>query len=94
MILIFSLLTNNYLSVLLSAIILGYNIYSRIKNLHNFNIIIGDRKNNVGASNNISLIYKIKFVLYTIVAIYAMFICVLSFFKINILPDKLQIIKY
>ena len=78
----------------MSSIILGYNIYSRKNNLYNFNIIIGDRKNNIGASDNVSLVYKIKFVLYTIVAIYAMLICVLRFFNKENLFDKLRIIKY
>ena len=82
------------MSVLISAIILGYNIHSKIKNLHNFSIIIGDRKNNIGDSNSVSLLYKFKFILYTIIAIYAMVICVLCFFKRNKLLDKLLLIKY
>ena len=80
--------------MLISAIILGYNIYSRIKNLHNFSIIIGDRKNNIGDSNSVSLLYKFKFVLYTIITIYAMVMCVLCFFQKKNLLDKLQLIKY
>ena len=73
---------------------MGYNIYSRIKNLHNFSIIIGDRKNNIGDSNSVSLLYKFKFVLYTIITIYAMVMCVLCFFQKKNLLDKLQLIKY
>ena len=80
--------------MLISAIVLGYNIYSRIKNLHNFSIIIGDRKNNIGDSNSVSLLYKFKFVLYTIITIYAMVMCVLCFFQKKNLLDKLQLIKY
>ena len=41
------MIDNNKLSLMLSIIAFGYNIYSRVKKIHNFNLIIGDRINNV-----------------------------------------------
>ena len=41
------MIDNNKLSLMLSIIAFGYNIYSRVNKIHNFNLIIGDRINNL-----------------------------------------------
>ena len=82
------MMDNNKFSLILSFVAFGYNIYSRVKKIHNFNIIIGERKNNLKDANRVSFLYKIKFVLYTIVTMYAV-----TVFVFNCFGTK-KIIKY
>lgn len=91
--LISGLLTNNIVSLLISVVFLGYNYYSQKKNLRDIYLIIDDRETNVKNSNKISLIYKIKMVIYTLVSIYAMVIGVFSFFEKEKYLNKLRIIN-
>ena len=60
-----SLLDNNKIELIFGLLILAYNIYSRIKGAHNFNLIIGDNKNNIKDANKVGFLYKVKFLFYT-----------------------------
>ena len=64
---ILGLFDNNILQTFFAIIILGYNIYSRIKGIYNFSMIIDDRKNNLESANKVGFLYKIKFIFYTII---------------------------
>ena len=64
---ILGLFDNNILQTFFAIIILGYNIYSRIKGIYNFSMIIDDRKNNLESANKVGFSYKVKFIFYTLV---------------------------
>lgn len=87
------MIDNNKLSFILSAIAFGYNIYSRIKKIHNFNLIIGERKNNIKDANRVSFLYKIKFVLYTLVTMLAVTMFVFNIFGTKKIIQKFNIIN-
>ena len=74
------MIDNNKLSLILSITAFGYNIYSRINKVHNFYLIIGDRINNIKDANRVSFLYKIKFVLYTLITMFAVTIFVFNCF--------------
>ena len=84
---------NNRLSLILSFLEFSYNIYSRVKKVHNFNLIIGDRINNVKDANRVSFLYKIKFVLYTIVTMIAVTIFVFNCFGTKKIIKNFNIIN-
>ena len=90
---IFAMIDNNKFSLILSFIAFGYNIYSRIKKIHNFNIIIGDRKTNLKDANRVSFLYKIKFVLYTIVTMYAVTVFIFNCFGTKKIIKNFNIIN-
>ena len=75
---IFAFLSNNWLSLLISIVILAYNVYSKIKSKNSFNIIIDDMKGNLNSSNNIGFKYKVKFVFYILLSIYSLCYAILS----------------
>ena len=75
-----------------SLISLIYNIYSRIKNVHNLRLIIDDRNKNVNEANRVGLLYKIKFVLYTLLTMISVVFLVLNCFgELNM--ENLKIIN-
>ena len=82
------MMDNNKYSLILSFFAFGYNIYSRVKKVHNFNIIIGERKKNIKDAIRVSFLYKIKFVLYTLVSMYAVIVFIFNCFGTK------KIIKY
>ncbi len=84
---------NNRLSLILSFLEFSYNIYSRVKKVHNFNLIIGDRMNNVKDANRVSFLYKIKFVLYTIVTMIGVTIFVFNCFGTKKIIKNFNIIN-
>ena len=74
------MLDNNILFFGSSLIGLIYNIYSRIKNVHVLKLLIDDSKKNVIEANRIGLLYKIKFVLYTLLSMISVGFLVLNCF--------------
>ena len=87
------MIDNNKLSLMLSIIAFGYNIYSRVNKIHNFNLIIGDRINNVKDAKRVSFLYKIKFVLYTMITMFAVTIFVFNCFGTKKIIRNLNIIN-
>ena len=69
-----------------------YNIHSIIYRKYNFSMIIDDRKNNIQDSNKVSLLYKIKFICYTIIACLASINFVLQILGVNEFVNKLKVI--
>ena len=74
-------------------IIFGYNIYSRIKGIYRFSMIIDDRKNNLEGANRVGFLYKIKFLFYTLVTCVSSVILMLKFLGVTGFLNKLRIIK-
>jgi len=87
------MIDNNKFSLIISFIAFGYNIYSRVNKIHKFNIIIGERKNNIKDANRVSFLYKIKFVLYTIVTMYAVTIFIFNCFGTKKIIKNFNIIN-
>ena len=58
---------------------MGYNIYSRMKKVHMFNVLIDDRKKNLSDANRVSFLYKINFILYTLLTMLAVVFLVFNF---------------
>ena len=87
------MMDNNKFSLILSFISFGYNFYSRIKKIHNFSIIIGDRKKNINDASRVSFLYKVKFVLYTIVTMFAVTVFVFNCFGTKKIIKNFNIIN-
>ena len=77
---IFAFGSNNWLSVAISIIIFCYNIYNQIRKQYLLSFVIKSQKENKSAGESVGMIFKIKFVVYTIVSIYALIFGVLHFF--------------
>ena len=77
---VFGFLSNNWLSLLVAIIFLLYNLYSRVKKKNSFTMIIDDMKNNLDSSNKVGIEYKVKFIIYVIISIYALCYAILSHF--------------
>ena len=77
---IFGILSNNWLSALISISIFGYNLYFKTKKRNCFNMIIDDMKENLSSSNRVGLIYKIKFVIYVLISIYSLCYAIMANF--------------
>ena len=71
---------------------LAYNIYSKFANIYNFNMVIDDRKKNVKEANRISLLYKFKFIFYTLLTMLSVSFLVLNIFGPFEFMDKLKIV--
>ena len=47
---------------------------------NSFNMIIDDMKNNLNSSNKVGLEYKVKFIIYVLISIYALCYAILTHF--------------
>ena len=88
-----ALLDNNLIELLFAIIILGYNIYSRIKGTHNFSMIIGDSIDNLKNANKVGFRYKVKFLFYTLVTCSSTVIFMLQCLGVTGFLNKLKIIS-
>ena len=67
---ILSFLCNNWFFLGIASISLFYNIYSYYSKNFCFDLIIGDSKENIFKTNQISSLYKVKFIYYFIASIF------------------------
>ncbi len=72
--------SNNWLSVGISVIIFLYNIYLKLRKRWLMSLIFDSQKENKSAGSRVSMIFKIKFIIYTIVSMYALCMAILHFF--------------
>ena len=77
---IFGLLSNNWLSLVIASIFLCYNLFSRLQKKNSFNMIIDDIKENLKSSDKVGIEYKIKFIFYVLISIYALCYAILANF--------------
>ena len=89
---ILGLLDNNIIFFLASLSALIYNIYSKITKLYVLNMLIDDRKKNLNEADRVGLLYKIKFVLYTLLTMIANSFLVLNYFGPFPFMKKFEII--
>ena len=89
---ILGLLDNNIIFLLISLSGLIYNIYSKIQKIYILNMLIDDRKKNLNEANRVSLLYKFKFILYTLLTMIAVSFFVLNCFGPFDFMKKIEII--
>ena len=72
--------SNNWVSVVISILVFCYNIYTKIKKQNLFSLIINARKENRSAGDRIAMIFKVKFIIYSIISMYALSFAIFQFF--------------
>ena len=77
---IFAFGSNNWLSSVLSILLFCYNIYTSLRKKNLLSLVIDNQKENKSASDRVGFIFKIKFVVYTLISIYGLFFAILYFF--------------
>ena len=77
---LFAFGSNNWISAGISVVIFLYNIYLKLRKRTLLSFIFENQKENKTAGNRISLIFKIKFIVYTLVSMFALCMAVLHFF--------------
>ena len=86
------ILDNNLIEFIFALLFLLYNIYSRIKGIYQFSLIIDDKKNNLKDANKVGFLYKVKFLLYTIITCISSVNCMLQFFHAPKFFNRFKII--
>ena len=89
--LIFAFGSNNWLSAGISGLLLLYNIYLKLGKKNLLSLVIDDQKENRSAGEKVGNIFKVKFVIYTIISIYSLCFAVLHFFDEMEYVDNLRI---
>ena len=77
---VFAFGSNNWLSVVLSILLFFFNIYNKLKKQNLLSLVINNQKENTTAGQRVGTIFKIKFIIYTIISIYALCFAILHFF--------------
>ena len=72
--------SNNWLSAGISVIIFIYNLYLKLRKRSLMSLVFDSQKENKSAGSRVSMIFKIKFIIYTIVSMYALCMAILHFF--------------
>ena len=71
--------SNNWVSVGISIVVFIYNVFLKLRR-RILSFLYEDQKDNKTAGNRTSSIFKIKFIVYTLVSMFALCIAVLHFF--------------
>ena len=77
---VFAFGSNNWLSVVISILLFFYNIYNKLRKQNLLSLVINKQKDNSAAAQRVGTIFKIKFIIYTIISIYALCFAILHFF--------------
>lgn len=77
---VFAFGANNWVSAGVSILIFIYNIYLKLRKRKLLSFIFDDQKENKSAGNRVSMIFKVKFIIYTLVSMFALCMAVLHFF--------------
>ena len=72
--------SNNWLSAGISVLIFIYNLYLKLRKRSLMSLVFDSQKENKSAGSRVSMIFKIKFIIYTIVSMYALCMAILHFF--------------
>ena len=90
---LFAFGANNWLSCVFSILLFCYNIYLTIRKKNLLSLVIDNQKENKSASDRVSFIFKIKFVVYTLISIYGLCFAILYFFEDMEYGESLKIFK-
>ena len=77
---VFAFGSNNWLSAGISILLFIWNIYLTIRKRKLLGFIFDNQKENKSAGDRVSNIFKIKFIIYTLVSMFALCIAILHFF--------------
>ena len=77
---VFAFGSNNWLSSGISILLFIWNIYLKIRKRKLLGFIFDNQKENKSAGDRVSNIFKIKFINYTLVSMFALCIAILHFF--------------
>ena len=77
---LFAFGSNNWLSVVISFVVFCYNIYTKIRKQNLISLIANNNKENRSAGDRVGMIFKMKFIVYTIISMYALCFAILHFF--------------
>ena len=77
---VFAFGSNNWLSSGISILLFIWNIYLTIRKRKLLGFIFDNQKENKSAGDRVSNIFKIKFIIYTLVSMFALCIAILHFF--------------
>ena len=77
---VFAFGSNNWLSVVISILLFFYNIYNKIRKQNLLSLVINNQKENSTSAQRVRTKFKIKFIIYTIISIYALCFAILHFF--------------
>ena len=77
---VFAVGSNNWISLAASILLFLYNLYSNIRKNNLLSLVIDNQKENKTAGEKVSNIFKIKFVIYTIISIFGLCYAILYFF--------------
>ena len=88
---LFAFGSNNWLSVAISIIKFFYNIYLKVARRNLLSLVIDNQKENKSAGERVGNIFKIKFVVYTLISMYGLCFAILHFFDDMEFADNLKI---
>ena len=77
---LFAFGSNNWVSVGISIVVFLYNIFLKLRKRKILAFLYENQKENNTAGNRTSAIFKIKFIIYTLVSMFALCMAVLHFF--------------
>ena len=77
---LFAFGSNNWLSVVIAILVFCYNIYTKIRKQNLLSLIVDNHKDNRSAGDRVAMLFKIKFIIYTIISMYALSFAILHFF--------------
>ena len=77
---LFAFGANNWLSVVISIVFFCYNLYLKAREQYYLSLVIDAQKENRSSGERFGNIFKIKFIFYTIISIYALCFAILHFF--------------
>ena len=90
---IFAFGSNNWLSCVFAICLFCYNIFTKLKEKNLMSLVIDNQKENKSASDRVSFIFKIKFIVYTLISIYGLCFAILYFFDEMEYAESLKIFK-
>ena len=77
---LFAFGANNWLSVGISIVVFLYNLFLKLRKRKILAFLYENQKENNTAGNRTSSIFKIKFIVYTLISMFALCMAVLHFF--------------
>ena len=77
---LFAFGSNNWVSAGISILIFLYNIYLKLRKRKLMSFIFEEQKENRSSGSRVSIIYKVKFIVYTLISMFALCMAVLHFF--------------
>ena len=88
---LFAFGSNNWLSTGISIVVFLYNLFLKLRKRKILAFLYENQKENNTAGNRTSTIFKIKFIVYTLISMFALCMAVLHFFDDMDYADRFKI---